>query len=62
MVTLPLIARFISYIEVERNFSPHTVRSYTADLIQFCQFLSADGSGGLPEASNLPPPEQMPRA
>ena len=59
MVTLPLIARFISYIEVERNFSPHTVRSYTADLIQFCQFLSADGSGGLPEASNLPPPEQM---
>ena len=59
MLTLPLIARFVSYIEVERNFSPHTVRSYVADLEQFCRFLAADGSAGLPEASNLPAPEQL---
>jgi len=38
---LPLIEQFITYLEVERNFSGHTVRSYRADLTQFCLFLAA---------------------
>ncbi|MCY2930607.1 MAG: tyrosine recombinase XerC [Planctomycetota bacterium] len=59
MLTLPLIARFINYLEAERNFSPHTVRSYVADLVQFCQFLSVDGTNVLPDAANLPAPDQL---
>jgi len=41
MNNLPLIEQFITYLEVERNFSGHTVRSYRADLTQFCQFMTA---------------------
>jgi integrase/recombinase XerC len=40
MKEVPLIARFLDYIDGERNFSAHTVRSYSADLTQFCQFLA----------------------
>ncbi len=36
---LPLIRKFLNYLQTERNFSTHTIRSYSADLIQFCQFL-----------------------
>jgi len=38
---LPLIEQFMTYLAVERNFSRHTVRSYRADLTQFCQFMQA---------------------
>lgn len=31
-----LIQQFISYLEAERHFSPHTARCYAADLQQFC--------------------------
>jgi len=41
MNDLPLVEQFITYLEVERNFSGHTVRSYRADLTQFCQFMTA---------------------
>jgi len=44
MGQLPLIQRFLDSLEVERNFSAHTLRGYTTDLRQFCQFLSAAGS------------------
>ena len=45
---LPLIEEFLSHIEAERNFSPHTVRSYATDLEQFCRFLAvADGGAEL---------------
>jgi integrase/recombinase XerC len=52
MTELPLISAFLTYLEAERNFSEHTLRSYTADLTQFCQFLAAmDGDNStLPES------------
>jgi len=43
MQDLPFIERFMDYLENERNFSAHTIRSYAADLKQLCQFLAADG-------------------
>ena len=33
------IDEFISYIEIERNYSQHTVSSYRADLLDFREFL-----------------------
>ena len=41
MLNLPHIRRFLDYIETERNFSEHTLRSYSGDLVQFCLFLAA---------------------
>ncbi len=66
MHDLPIIARFLDYLEGERNFSAHTVRSYCADLTQFCRFLAAhngfaDGSGEAPTAKDLPPDEEIAR-
>ncbi len=64
MTELPLISAFLTYLEAERNFSEHTLRSYTADLAQFCQFLEAmDGDNStlpesvndLPEETDVPP-------
>ena len=50
---LPLIRSFLDYLDSERNFSAHTIRSYSTDLFQFCQFLAAaDERGGQP-------PEQL---
>jgi len=51
---LALIAEFLAHIEAERNFSPHTVRSYLADLHQFCQFLAADDGHAELAADDLP--------
>jgi len=31
--------KYVSYLEVERNVSPYTVRNYTTDLLDFFQFL-----------------------
>jgi len=46
-----LIGKFLDYLDKQRNFSAHTVRSYAIDLEQFCRFLSAaDGSALPPEA------------
>lgn len=38
-----LPARFLAYVQNERNFSAHTIRSYASDLAQFVAFLSPDG-------------------
>jgi integrase/recombinase XerC len=35
-----LIDRFLEYLDAERRFSAHTIRSYAADLAQLAQFLS----------------------
>jgi integrase/recombinase XerC len=63
MIDLPLITKFITYLEVERNVSAHTIRSYSADLTQFCQFLCAARSAGAAaaelSAEKLPPPEEL---
>ncbi|MGF1634678.1 MAG: tyrosine recombinase XerC [Phycisphaerae bacterium] len=33
---------FLEYLKFERHFSDYTVRSYGADLVQFCQFLQGE--------------------
>ncbi len=40
-MTTPL-ARFITYLESERQLSPHTVRAYAADIVQLRDFLKDD--------------------
>jgi len=65
MLQLPLIGRFLSYLDEERNFSAHTIRSYATDLRQFCRFLVAAGDApraageltidDLPAIEDLPP-------
>jgi len=61
MRTLPLIARFLEYLDAERNFSAHTVRSYESDLTQYCRYLAAPRDGSLCEttAEDLPPVEDL---
>jgi integrase/recombinase XerC len=39
---------FLQYIQIEKRYSPHTVRSYLNDLDQFYSFLSAQGLPGDP--------------
>lgn len=41
MTTIPIITKFLEHLSGQRNFSQHTVRSYQADLVQFCQFLAS---------------------
>jgi len=46
-----LIERYIQYLQYERNASPHTVRNYRSDLMQFRNFLAQSlGTGGQPSA------------
>ena len=42
-----LIERYISYLQYERNASPHTIRNYRSDLRQFRDFL-AQGQANAP--------------
>ncbi len=41
-VICPLVRQFLDYLKLERHFSDYTVRSYTADLVQFGQFLAGE--------------------
>ena len=41
-----LVAEFMDYLAVERNFSPHTRAGYESDLRQFHEFLLEDGRWG----------------
>lgn len=38
----PVVKQFLDYLKLERHFSDYTVRSYGADLFQFCQFLKCE--------------------
>src|SRR5947209_4386023 len=38
----PLVRQFLDYLRLEKHFSDYTVKSYGADLIQFCQYLGGD--------------------
>jgi len=60
MAQLQLISQFIEYLDSERNFSAHTVRSYQTDLIGYCRFLATDGSTGEMSTDDLPLPDDFP--
>ncbi len=46
-----LIDRYIQYLQYERNASPHTIRNYRSDLMQFRNFLAQSlGASGQPSA------------
>lgn len=42
----PLITEFLNYLKFERHFSPHTAKCYSADLAQFCGFLTGEADNG----------------
>ncbi len=44
-----IVERFLEHIDAERNFSPHTIRSYGGDLVQFCRFLSNPPNQAAPD-------------
>ena len=45
--------RFITYLKVERNFSPHTLVSYKGDLKSFIEFLKRDKVDSLNKVDRL---------
>jgi integrase/recombinase XerC len=44
---------FIRYVQLERNFSVHTVREYETDLVEFFAFLEAEGVFSLEEVEYI---------
>jgi integrase/recombinase XerC len=38
-----IVRRYLEYLEIERNYSAHTILSYETDLMSFIQFLRQDG-------------------
>ena len=41
------IDKFINYLKVEKNSSPHTITNYTVDLESFAQFLGEKDVGSV---------------
>lgn len=51
---------FLDALDLERNFSAHTVKSYRSDLVQFCQYLLArDDLGPDASAEDLPALDEL---
>lgn len=53
----PLVSEFLDYLKLEKHFSDYTVRSYSADLLQFSQFITAQigvAAGGSPQPPAAP--------
>lgn len=46
------VDKYLQYLRVEKNYSPHTLRNYRSDLRQFVEFVKHRAGGGspLPEA------------
>ncbi len=44
MTLLDWLDRFMEYIEAERNFSEHTLRAYSTDIVEFVRFSDKDES------------------
>ncbi len=38
----PNVQKFITYLEIERNVSEHTIKAYSSDIKQFLEFLKSD--------------------
>jgi integrase/recombinase XerC len=53
MVSESLFDPFIEYLSFEKRFSPHTVVSYQADLVQFRDFLAVKYDGINPQEANF---------
>lgn len=51
----PLVKQFLDYLKLEKHFSDYTVKSYGADLVQFCEFLA----GKIGHANAASEPESM---
>ncbi|MDW7650615.1 MAG: tyrosine recombinase XerC [Bacillota bacterium] len=47
------LGKFIIYLQVEKNASPHTVRNYAEDLGQFLSFMETEGAAFPAEADYL---------
>ena len=43
-------AEFLSYLDLQRGASRHTLRCYAADLVEFRAFLAREGIGDLADA------------
>jgi len=43
---LSYIEKYREHLQIERNYSPHTVHAYEADLIQFAEFFAESSGGG----------------
>jgi integrase/recombinase XerC len=53
----PLVRQFLDYLKLEKHFSDYTVKSYGADLIQFCAFLGGEiGHGNAAPANGAAAP------
>lgn len=54
MITLPLaISRFLRYLEVERNASPLTIKSYREDLFALKEYLTEASGGRSPSPNEI---------
>jgi len=48
-----LIERYVEYLRYERNASPHTIRNYRSDLLQFRNFLAGENKEAKVEAPSV---------
>lgn len=47
------VRRFVAHLELERRVSPHTVRAYLGDLVQYASFLAEVGEAIVPSSPSL---------